>query len=176
MERHAAGAERARAAKLRVRTKRKIELHAAGHFELQARQDSGLEVRRLGRHPVSARRKKRNAVGTLAAGAHRTGVIRVEIGVRNRRARDACVGLAVEYATGNNALRRLRHELPRSQNEETPSQRRGTHGDFMMILHWEAETPFLSTAQPTFLQTADFNRDGKPDLLVGGLTILVLPN
>jgi uncharacterized protein (TIGR03437 family) len=41
---------------------------------------------------------------------------------------------------------------------------------------FSAETPFLSTGQPTLLATADFNADGKPDLLVGGLTMSVLLN
>jgi uncharacterized protein (TIGR03437 family) len=41
---------------------------------------------------------------------------------------------------------------------------------------FSAETPFLSTGDPTLLATADFNGDGKPDLIVGGLTMSVLLN
>jgi len=41
---------------------------------------------------------------------------------------------------------------------------------------FSAEMPFFSAAatQPMFLQTADFNGDGKPDLVVAGLTISIL--
>jgi hypothetical protein len=41
---------------------------------------------------------------------------------------------------------------------------------------FSAETPFLTTGAPIFAQTADLNGDGKPDLIVGGLTITPLLN
>ena len=41
---------------------------------------------------------------------------------------------------------------------------------------FSAETPFLTTGAPIFVQTADLNGDGKPDLIVGGFTITPMLN
>ena len=41
---------------------------------------------------------------------------------------------------------------------------------------FSAEIPFLTTGAPIFAQSADLNGDGKPDLIVGGLTITPLLN